>query len=383
MLSHLYYSQTVPIEKWTIRNDGALMAPVTVTSVGVADYDGVKKYKDPNELFSKETLDSLRGLVVTNEHPPEFINPDNYKTFDKGDFSEPYVTEDGKIKGTIVIRDRDSIKDVMTGNKKFVSLGYYKKDDPTPGMANGQSYDVVQRNIIANHLALTSSPRLGSDMRVEVDSNGKIILGENKMSKKWIVEADGKNVSDQTLTLRLKDGTDIQVDSDIHKEITAYKDEVKTKEKELAEKKAEIDSLTKKETEKKTEIDSKTENLKIRYEAEQAKSKALQSEIDSLKSSYKDDVKKAAQELIEVEKKAEIFGVETDSKDVEQIKKEVISASTLDIDGTALDSTEKIDAYFDAACVLHKKEKKEAATVETDSDDSRIKALRDAGVEIV
>jgi hypothetical protein len=373
------------IQKYEITPEGFLRAKVNVSRLGIAEYSGgIFKAKLAEELFSPKTIDSMRGIPVTDEHPTNsngivFVGSDNVSSLSKGDFSEPEIDGD-TIRGTIVIRDKDMVSDVM-GGKRGVSLGYYKKDDPTPGEIDGQKYDIIQRNIYANHLAITDSPRLGDSVSIELDSSQININEEIKMGKKFLLEVDGKIASDRgTKTYRTTNGDDIQVDSDIYEELAALKNIAEDHKKEA-------DSLDtkKKELEKQiSSLEGDSNPDKVKLEAEKAKTASLTKELDSLKGGMDAKVREAADELLVISEKAKLFDVDSKGKNAEQIKKEVISKSSLDVDGMSLDSA-RVDAYYDAACSLFVKEeeiKVEETNIEGDSsDDDRLKQMRDAGVD--
>jgi hypothetical protein len=347
----------------TITQEGFLRVPVTMTRIGVMDYNGTKKVKLPSELGSNATLDSLRNLPIVNEHPAEgnrhiFVNPENVQRYIKGAVSEPVF--DGEfVRGWATIMEKGLIEDIQAG-KKEVSLGYSKEDDFSSGVFNGESYDCVQRNIIANHLAITEKGRAGEKVRLELDSDGKILKGEPEMKEKWIKQVDGKEASDaKMMTLRTNAGTDIQVDSEIHAEIMTDKKTVKESKAEVDSLKKENEDLKKKleDAEKNLDVDSQVKTVqaeldrtKIELDAEKTKSETLQTKLDEKEKSFDSEVQAAAKESLELSKNAKLFGIETDGKDNITIKRDIISAG-LSKDGHQLKDVE-VDAYYMAALQL-------------------------------
>jgi hypothetical protein len=160
------------------KNDFWFIEKNPITKVGVYPYLGKQISQDcePNkiyyvlrpkeELFRKETLDSLRLIPLIDGH-----------TMIGKDFTAP---EKKGIDGTLgdnVSHDTDTIyndlkiisnkmKDEIKNGKKELSLGYFCRYDKQPGIYKGQRYDYVQRDIIANHLALVDKGRMGADVRV-------------------------------------------------------------------------------------------------------------------------------------------------------------------------------------------------------------------------
>ena len=160
------------------KNDFWFIEKNPITKVGVYPYLGRQISQDcepdkiyyvlrpKEELFRKETLDSLRLIPLIDGH-----------TMIGKDFTAP---EDKGLDGTLgdnVSHDTDTIyndlkiisnkmKEEIQNGKKELSLGYFCRYDKQPGTYKGQRYDYVQRDIIANHLALVDKGRMGADVRV-------------------------------------------------------------------------------------------------------------------------------------------------------------------------------------------------------------------------
>jgi hypothetical protein len=165
------------------KNDFWFIEKNPITKVGVYPYLGKQISQDcepdkiyyvlrpKEELFRKETLDSLRLIPLIDGH-----------TMIGKDFTAP---EDKGLDGTLgdnVSHDTDTIyndlkiisnkmKEEIKNGKKELSLGYFCRYDKQPGTYKGQRYDYVQRDIIANHLALVDKGRMGADVRVYDSQN--------------------------------------------------------------------------------------------------------------------------------------------------------------------------------------------------------------------
>lgn len=165
------------------KNDFWFIEKNPITKVGVYPYLGKQISQDcepdkiyyvlrpKEELFRKETLDSLRLIPLIDGH-----------TMIGKDFTAP---EDKGLDGTLgdnVSHDTDTIyndlkiisnkmKEEIQNGKKELSLGYFCRYDKQPGTYKGQRYDYVQRDIIANHLALVDKGRMGADVRVYDSKN--------------------------------------------------------------------------------------------------------------------------------------------------------------------------------------------------------------------
>lgn len=164
--------------KITDKNDFWFIQKNPITKVGVFPYLGKQISADcePNkiywvlrpkeELFKKETLDSLKLIPLVNEH--EMLGKDCTPAEEKGIegiLGENVSHNDDTIFSDIKIFSED-MKDKIKGGKKELSLGYWCDYEKQSGTYNGQRYDYIQKNIIGNHLALVDKGRMGSDVRV-------------------------------------------------------------------------------------------------------------------------------------------------------------------------------------------------------------------------
>lgn len=160
------------------RNDFWFINKNPITKVGVFPYLGKQISADcepdriymvlrpKEELFKRETLDSLKLLPLVDEHT--MLGKDYTAPEDKGIdgiLGEQVVHDDDTIYTDIKIFSED-MKDKIRDGKKELSLGYFCSYDKQEGTYKGQRYDYVQRNIIGNHLALVDKGRMGSDVRV-------------------------------------------------------------------------------------------------------------------------------------------------------------------------------------------------------------------------
>lgn len=163
---------------------GYLRAPAFATRVGVFKYrkpDGsvLRELRPPEEVFKADSMVSLEGVPVTLEHPSVMLDSENTKGFMVG-FTGSVEKRDTFLATSVTITDRDAIEKVASG-KKEVSCGYHADLDPTPGVWQGEHYDVVQRNIVYNHLAVVDKGRAGPEVRIRLDSEDAILVdGEDQ-----------------------------------------------------------------------------------------------------------------------------------------------------------------------------------------------------------
>lgn len=156
----------VPIARVGQQIYSAYEVPVEANMVGEIFID-----RTAEEVFREETIASFNGKPVTIEHPAEFVSPDNWRTLSAG------VTMNARagagidadvILADLLLTDREAIRLVTEDDIREVSAGYeadYEQIEPGRG---------VQRNIIANHVALVAMGRCGS----------RCAIGDQDMAKK-------------------------------------------------------------------------------------------------------------------------------------------------------------------------------------------------------
>jgi hypothetical protein len=140
------------------------------------DYPKVKKdfyrvYRPASVLMSN--LDKMTNIPITKEHPPEFIDGDNWQRYAHGytgSEAEVVTLGDGDIgvKSKLVFSTSAIYNYYLDGNEE-VSLGYTSRnrwvDNP-----ESVGYDILMTGIEdVNHLAVTAAGRGGSRVSV-IDS---------------------------------------------------------------------------------------------------------------------------------------------------------------------------------------------------------------------
>lgn len=113
--------------------------------------------RGPEELFKLETLLSFQGADITNDHPPDDVDPKNWKSVTVGHIMNPRRgdgPDSDVILADFLIKDAAAIAAVEAG-KVEVSCGYdafYKQTAPGRGL---------QTDIVGNHVALVERGRCG------------------------------------------------------------------------------------------------------------------------------------------------------------------------------------------------------------------------------
>jgi hypothetical protein len=128
--------------------------------------DPEKRYRllrDPDEL--RKAVPTFNNIPLLREHVPVSSTdyPANFVIGSTGTdaaWAPPYVTN------SLVIWREEDIRLVEGGEKREISAGYRYTPDPTPGTWQGESYDIVMRDIEANHLSLVVAGRAGPTVLV-------------------------------------------------------------------------------------------------------------------------------------------------------------------------------------------------------------------------
>lgn len=156
----------VPIARVGQQIYAAYEVPVEPNMVGEVFID-----RPADEVFRDDTVASFNGKPVTIHHPDEFVGPDNWRDLAKGvtmNARPGQGIDEDVILADLVITDREAIRLVNEDGIREVSAGYeadYEQIEPGRG---------VQRNIIANHVALVAMGRCGS----------RCAIGDHDMAKK-------------------------------------------------------------------------------------------------------------------------------------------------------------------------------------------------------
>lgn len=162
---------------------GTLRVQGFATRVGVFTYknkDGSlrRELRLPEEVFRLDSLDSLMLVPVTLGHPPEGIlgdhaDPKLVAKHSAGSVSGPAPHGDA-VKVDISLIREDAIAAAEAGIREL-SCGYTLQSlEQTPGVWRGQPYDVIQRGITYDHLALVPMGRAGEGAHIRLDALEKL-----------------------------------------------------------------------------------------------------------------------------------------------------------------------------------------------------------------
>lgn len=145
--------------------------PVTADNTGLIIIE-----RGEDVLFDPRTIASFEGKPVTDDHPDDWVNPDNWKDLSKGsanNIRRGEGVDSDCLVADLLITDKDMIDAVMA-DKVEISLGY---DADYTEISVGKG---IQTNIFGNHIAVVDKGRCGSRCKI----------GDSFMAKKKISFAD-------------------------------------------------------------------------------------------------------------------------------------------------------------------------------------------------
>ena len=166
-----YRADTASVGDWHLTSEGYLVANAKIARTGIQEYknsDGTirKEFRPPEEVANKDSLNTLRSLPVTVEHPSTLLNDSNAKQYMVGWTGETVTYDSGFVHCNVKILDKAAVQDAVSGGRIELSVGYLTKLDWTAGEWQGDRYDCIQRQIVGNHVALTAKARGGANLRL-------------------------------------------------------------------------------------------------------------------------------------------------------------------------------------------------------------------------
>ena len=322
--------------KATKMSNGWLRAPASLTRAGVFEYrnpDGTvrRELRPPEEVAKTDSLATLEMVPVTLRHPPALLNASNTKQYSIGSAGSAvhFDTASLLVNGELLITDAAGVNGAETGKSRELSCAYECREDHTPGVWQGQPYDLIQRDIKYNHVALEPMGRAGSDVRIHLDA-----------ADAWQVEEEIKTNSatpareTQTMKIRL-DGVDFDVNDQAAQAIQVHQTKL-----EEALKASQSTAST---------IKSDLDKLQAKMDAATELTTKLQADLKAAQDPLK--VKDAIKARVELERKAaSVLEPETklDAMEDMSIMTAVVKKLSPAFDATGK-SPDYIRARFDAA----------------------------------
>ncbi len=116
----------------------------------------VSVYRAPDEVFDPATIASFEGMPVTDDHPPEGVDIENVRRFQRGhahNVRRGAGTESDLLLADLIITD-PGLAEAILGGKREISCGYTYDLCCLDGM-------YFQRRIRGNHIAVVDAGRAG------------------------------------------------------------------------------------------------------------------------------------------------------------------------------------------------------------------------------
>jgi hypothetical protein len=254
-------------------NEGYMVAVPRVARSGIQLYSGrevgkpemkvVRVFRPEDEVFNKDSMHSYAHKPLTNDHPPEPVDAENWKDYSTGQLGEDVARDGEFVRVPMVMMDMKAINDYRDG-KRELSLGYSCDIQWTPGTApNGENYDAIQTNIRGNHLALVKKARGGPALAV----------GDNDTSTHQEIE-DMTTVPNTAFVMC--DGVSLTMDATSAAVINAY---IKRSEASLEQLKGKLDEAGKDKTKDAADHATALTTLQTSFDAEKAKVATLEKQI--------------------------------------------------------------------------------------------------------
>lgn len=364
-------------------DQGFLKVPIRATRTGVFQYimaDGNirRELRPPEEVFNADSMNSITMVPLTMTHPTEMVSVKNAKGLSIGVTGEKVEKADGRyIDITGLITDESAVVKVEDkanrGDSQEVSCGYTCDIEEKAGEFEGERYDVVQRNIRYNHVALVDRGRAGPNVKLRLDGTEGVLYDENI----------NLVTDNEVIMKKVKlDGVEIEVSEEAAKAIESMQSknasEIEAAQKEVKEANEKTDALTK-----------EVEALKGVNKEATEKADTLTKEVEELKKTRVDHAQIDAM----VAKRSAIVSVaekivkdfKKDGKSDLEIQKEVIlyTNKELKLDGKSEEYVgarfdaivENIDVYLDSS---REEFKKRADNKDEPKLDARQKMIKDS-----
>lgn len=150
-----------------------------LSRVGIYDYSGAqigapaeqsdkifKVYRPASELGAPEAIESFKLVPFIDDHT--MLGEDFTSTDDRppaGVIGETVYFEGDTLYGNPKVFSKALAQKIKSG-KTELSCGYRCRYEFTPGEWNGEHYDVIQREIRGNHVALVDEGRMGPEVSI-------------------------------------------------------------------------------------------------------------------------------------------------------------------------------------------------------------------------
>ncbi|MCF8020875.1 MAG: DUF2213 domain-containing protein, partial [Vallitaleaceae bacterium] len=345
--------------------DGFLTVEIAATRTGVMPYydwdtgEVVMELKPPEEIFSDMTMNSLKGVPVTDRHPPVMVDSKNWIDFTKGTTHQDVRKEDNLLVISETIFDDNLIAYVKSGKKAQVSIGFRAYLEEEGGEFEGEQYDRIQRNIRINHIAHVEQGRAGEDVKVRLDSKEEKLFGYSK--KEEVKDMDYMKVENfwDGLGTSTAPDFDIYTTEDGNEKLDSWLNDYELPIKEVeVEKEDGVDleeyeigdsviSVKKEDVEKLDNFISEKEEMQGKLDSKDDEISALKERMDKLENKDIDSIVQKRLDLVDSVREF-IDGYDANGKSEKEIKADLISEIDKEFE-LENKSDEYVNARFDGA----------------------------------
>lgn len=156
-----------------------------------ADGSESRELRPKIEVFDRNSLETLKGIPFTNDHPVEPLDSANTRVHQVGTVLEVAPNpEQGVVGVRVRITDKPTNDEVLAG-KIELSGGYTTDVVDESGTVDGERFDAIQTNIRYNHLALVDEARAGPVARLRLDGAQQVKTTTIKLKgKTYTVRTD-------------------------------------------------------------------------------------------------------------------------------------------------------------------------------------------------
>ena len=169
--------------------------------------DVVRVFRPEEEVFSDAAMASFAHRPVTDDHPPEIVTSENWKTYARGQSGGEIARDGDCLRIPLMIADAAAIAAVQAG-KRELSAGYTCDLDWTPGTyPDGQPYDARMTNLVGNYVAIVARGRAGSECRIGdsiADFTATPTAKETIKMKTLIIDGVSIEVADEAVAVITK-----------------------------------------------------------------------------------------------------------------------------------------------------------------------------------
>ena len=305
---------------------GGLIARANLTRTGVFTYampDGSsrRELRHPDDVFAADSLATYPHAPVTVDHPGR-VDTKNWRDHAVGHVAGAVKREGDFVSGELTVEDSDAIARAESGKLQEISCGYQCGIDATPGTYDGQDYDVRQKDIRINHVAMGPSGwgRMGPEVRLRLDS-GAGVSGLHDPAH--YVRADSSSPEGQPMTDDEKKALEkANADADqANKDLEKARADAKTREDAIA------------------KLTAENEVLRLQVSRETTDQKASEAAATT---------EKLVEETIQLRSDArELVGADWKhaGKSNDQVRREVIKALEPDMKADALEGAALVAVY--------------------------------------